>query len=308
MADSTTHLDTISSGQASKEVAANQLFDAMSANALFGRRGSTTAGLTWGYYGGKFQKPDGTLATIANGTVALTASATNYLYVDSAGAVQKVTAAPAGWPAPLASDAIALYEIVAGASAVTSYTDYRAPLRGPAGADGADGGAGDFAAAIVAATGKTTPVDADLLALVDSEASNVLKKLTWANLKATLKTYFDTLYATVSQPFDVHAFYPGVPTASAVILRVPIARAVTFPDNFAGSYAKASVAATGSPAFDIKVNGTSVGTVTFSGATGTLVTSGTTVVLAAGDVLSIHAPASADATLADVGFVLVGTR
>ena len=49
-----------------------------------------------------------------------------------------------------------------------------------------------------AATGKTTPVDADELPLVDSAASNVLKKLTWANLKATLKTYFDTLYAPAS--------------------------------------------------------------------------------------------------------------
>ena len=46
----------------------------------------------------------------------------------------------------------------------------------------------------VAATAKTTPVDADQLPLVDSAASNVLKKLTWANVKATLKTYFDTLY------------------------------------------------------------------------------------------------------------------
>lgn len=35
-----------------------------------------------------------------------------------------------------------------------------------------------------AATGKTTPVDADELPIVDSEASNVLKKLTFANLKA----------------------------------------------------------------------------------------------------------------------------
>lgn len=44
------------------------------------------------------------------------------------------------------------------------------------------------------ATGKTTPVDADTLGLSDSAASNVLKSLTWANVKATLKTYFDTLY------------------------------------------------------------------------------------------------------------------
>lgn len=44
------------------------------------------------------------------------------------------------------------------------------------------------------ATGKTTPVDADYLGLMDSAASNILKKLSWANVKATLKTYFDTLY------------------------------------------------------------------------------------------------------------------
>lgn len=41
-------------------------------------------------------------------------------------------------------------------------------------------------AQIIAATEKTTPVDADLFPLVDSAAANVLKKLTWANLKTTL--------------------------------------------------------------------------------------------------------------------------
>jgi hypothetical protein len=47
-----------------------------------------------------------------------------------------------------------------------------------------------LAASINAADSKTTPVDADALGLVDSAASNVLNKLTWANLKATLLTYF----------------------------------------------------------------------------------------------------------------------
>jgi hypothetical protein len=45
-----------------------------------------------------------------------------------------------------------------------------------------------------AATSKATPVDNDEIPLVDSAASNILKKLTWSNLKATLKTYFDGLY------------------------------------------------------------------------------------------------------------------
>lgn len=54
-----------------------------------------------------------------------------------------------------------------------------------------------IAPATVAATAKTTPVDADVLPMVDSAASNVLKKLSWASIKATLKAYFDTLYAPV---------------------------------------------------------------------------------------------------------------
>lgn len=45
-----------------------------------------------------------------------------------------------------------------------------------------------------AATGKTTPVDADEIPLADSAASFGLKKLTWANLKATIKTYLDAFY------------------------------------------------------------------------------------------------------------------
>ena len=47
-------------------------------------------------------------------------------------------------------------------------------------------------------TEKTTPVDADLIPLSDSASFFGLKKLSWANIKATLKNYFDTLYTIVS--------------------------------------------------------------------------------------------------------------
>lgn len=66
-------------------------------------------------------------------------------------------------------------------------------------------GSGDLAVAETAttigslingATSKATPVDADLFGYADTEASNVLKKMTWANIKSVLKTYFDTLYST----------------------------------------------------------------------------------------------------------------
>lgn len=47
-------------------------------------------------------------------------------------------------------------------------------------------------------TAKTTPVDADTMPLNDSAASNVAKKVTWANIKATLKAYFDGLYVPIN--------------------------------------------------------------------------------------------------------------
>lgn len=48
------------------------------------------------------------------------------------------------------------------------------------------------------APSKATPVDADELPIADSEASFGRKKLTLANLKAALNTYFDTLYLKLS--------------------------------------------------------------------------------------------------------------
>lgn len=44
---------------------------------------------------------------------------------------------------------------------------------------------------------KTTPVDADNVVLLDSAASGIAKKLSWANIKATLETYFDGIYEPI---------------------------------------------------------------------------------------------------------------
>lgn len=47
---------------------------------------------------------------------------------------------------------------------------------------------------INSSTNKTTPVNADYIGLMDSAASNILKKLSWANIKATLLTYFSQIF------------------------------------------------------------------------------------------------------------------
>lgn len=117
MSNSITNIDQIQVSQASKEVTVNGLFDAASPSMLFGRRASTTMGLTWGYYGGAFNVT-GVPTLVSNGTVALTASATNYVEANSAGLVSMNTVG-------FTSGRVRLYQIVVGASAVTSYSDLR---------------------------------------------------------------------------------------------------------------------------------------------------------------------------------------
>lgn len=119
MADQSSVLNQITANQSGKEVTANGLFDAASPASIWGRHDTATSGLTWGYYGGYFNGN-----AIANGTVTLTASTTNYVYANaSTGAVSvNTTGFPAG--------SINLYQITTGTSTVTNYLDRRqyAPL------------------------------------------------------------------------------------------------------------------------------------------------------------------------------------
>lgn len=126
MSGSTTHLDLLSAGQAQKEVTANELFNAASPSMLGAYRALTSGGLTWGYYGGSFGKEDKTIVTVANGTVSLTASATNYVEMNpTTGAV---TANTTGWT----SGYVHLYTVTTSASTVSSYVDYRTSFFLPA--------------------------------------------------------------------------------------------------------------------------------------------------------------------------------
>jgi len=117
MSNSTITFDAIIQSQASKEVTANAMFDALSPASAFGRRQSTTSGLNWGYYGANMLV-NGVFTQIANGILALTASTTCYVEATTAGVVSfNTTGFTAG--------RIALYQVVTGASTISSYTDRR---------------------------------------------------------------------------------------------------------------------------------------------------------------------------------------
>ena len=123
MANSTTNIDTVVQSQASKEVTINAFFDAASPATLYGRRASTTVGLTWGYYGGNVTKGDGTLAQIANGTVGLSASTTNYIVAAKSGGAVTAATATTNWNDT--TNYWRLYSVVTGTATITSYTDSR---------------------------------------------------------------------------------------------------------------------------------------------------------------------------------------
>jgi len=432
MANSSTNLDLISASQSNKEVTANALLDAASPAMLYGRRAVSSAGLTFGYYGGTVST-GGTPTQIANGTVTLTASATNYVEADpGAGSVSVNQTGFTTGRTPL-------YTVVTGVSAVTSYTDLRvlggggsAPVESVNGQtgdvvlDAGDVGAeptGTAASAVSAhvadsdphaqyqkesekgaangyaslgGDGKLPVTQLPNLAVIDflGTASNQAAMLalsgekgdwcarsdnskvyvitgsdptqvsSWTalsyptgtggtvtsvgltapsalfdvsgspvtgagTLAVTLKTQIKNTFLAgpatgaddvptmrtlvqadlPAQPFDLTAFYPGVPSASALVTRVPVARAVSFAAALAGSVGRARVAATAQTDFDVQKNGTSVGTIRFAAAaTSATFISASGFTCASGDIISVVAPSTADTTLADIGFVLAGTR
>lgn len=115
--------------------------------------------------------------------------------------------------------------------------------------------------------------------------------------------------AAVSRPYDVGVFFSGVLTASEKLIRFNYVRAVDLAAGLAGSRVTAAVAATATADFDVRKNGSSIGTIRFAAA-GTVATfvgiSATSFV--ANDLLEVVAPGTPDATLADVSFTIAGVQ
>lgn len=102
-------------------------------------------------------------------------------------------------------------------------------------------------------TDKTTPVDTDKLLIEEVAVGNAKKKLTWANLIATLKTYFDTLYRSVELGYALSDQSTDISTG------VKLTDRVLYPFTLTGIVGSLAVAATGGTlTVNIKKNGTSI--------------------------------------------------
>lgn len=113
-----TTLKQISDSQASPEVVVNQNFETVSAAGIFGKRHDATSGLTWGYYGGRYNG-----STLDDGTVTLADDDDNYVVVRRSDGVVSVATTTTNWDN--ADDYARLYQVTAAAGAVTAVVDAR---------------------------------------------------------------------------------------------------------------------------------------------------------------------------------------
>lgn len=114
----------------------------------------------------------------------------------------------------------------------------------------------------------------------------------------------------VLRKFVIVAQYNGEIPDGIDVLRMVMPVAIDFEAGLPLTRARALVDPTSDATFTIKKNGSSIGTIVFEDGSPTNVTITFTsaVSFAAGDLLQITAPGSADATLADISITLVGER
>ncbi len=125
----------------------------------------------------------------------------------------------------------------------------------------------------------------------------------------TPTSYALTGGGAVTAPAYVSGSWSGSPGANQVVERYIFATPVTFPAGLAGSYGTAGTAATAAASFAIDKNGAAVGTMAFAaGATSASFAMASATRFAGGDVLTIVAPASPDATLANLAWTLAGSQ
>lgn len=126
------------------------------------------------------------------------------------------------------------------------------------------------------------------------------------------KTYVRRYGAWVELTIPVVFPFAGKPLASAKVV-VPMAIGLIIPANLTGSTGYTTVNSTGSPVFTVNKlatdgTATTIGSITFSAGVRAAAAAGAGGSLAIGEALQLVAPASPDATLADLGISILAAR
>lgn len=116
-------MQTLSAAQASPEVPINENAETLAHQAVYGKRHPVTTGLTWGYWGGRWGG-----MSVADGTVTLTNSATNYLVANRTTGAVSTSTSSTNWD-DLASYA-RIYKLTTSGGVVTATEDHRAGFGG----------------------------------------------------------------------------------------------------------------------------------------------------------------------------------
>ena len=128
-------MQQVAEGQANPEIVINRNSQTLEHQATYGQRQSAHSGLTWGYYGGRWGG-----FSVSDGTLSLGASATNYVVVLRSSGAISVSTSSTNWND--ATNYARVYQIVTGASSVSTIQDHRAGPGGVHGQSSSTGGAG----------------------------------------------------------------------------------------------------------------------------------------------------------------------
>lgn len=110
-----------------------------------------------------------------------------------------------------------------------------------------------------------------------------------------------------SQSNDIEMSYPGTPGALELLDFKTVGRNVSIPADFAGAAGNVGANPTAAFAMDVQDDGVSIGTINIA-TDGTFAfnTGGSARVISAGSLITFVAPASVDATIADISATLLG--
>jgi hypothetical protein len=140
---------------------------------------------------------------------------------------------------------------------------------------------------------------------VDDAAGESVTIAKWTSRRALLSDV--GIGGGGSASYDMRFGFTAAPTSAQVIDTVQVVRELTLPANMTGSIAKVGTNPTATFVLDLRDDGVSIGTISIStsGVATFTTTSGTEKTIAVGSQLTLIAPASVDATVANMSMTLL---